>query len=156
HRQLDRLPGLSRAARREQLLAAARTLTPALVTALVIAALTFAPAFAFTGETGRLLRPLVLTKTLLIGAAALVAALMAPALRDRVVGAHVVPERDHALMGALVRAYAPLVRFALARPWLTLATAALLAASCVPLAARLGAEFLPRIDEGDLLFMPTT
>ena len=55
-----------------------------------------------------------------------------------------------------MRAYRPFVHFALARPALTLATAALAVISCLPIVSRLGGEFLPRIDEGDLLYMPTT
>src|SRR6266545_2454269 len=52
--------------------------------------------------------------------------------------------------------YRPFVHFALARPLFTLITAALAVVSCLPLVSRLGGEFLPRLDEGDLLFMPTT
>jgi Cu(I)/Ag(I) efflux system membrane protein CusA/SilA len=157
HRRLEGAGGLvDGAARRARLLAAAGAFAPAIVTSLAIAALAFAPAFAFTGETGRLLRPLVVTKTLIIVAAMLVTLLLAPALRDRLVGGRIVPELRHPLTRALVRAYRPFVAFALLRPRLTLLTAALLAASCVPLVDRLGSEFLPQIDEGDLLFMPTT
>ena len=56
----------------------------------------------------------------------------------------------------LVRAYRPFVHFALSRPAFTLATAGLAALSCLPIVAHLGSEFLPRIDEGDLFYMPTT
>src|SRR5436190_7830112 len=59
-------------------------------------------------------------------------------------------------MRGLDRVYTPFVRFAHDRPVLTLVTAALAVVSCVPLLTRLGGEFLPRVDEGDLLFMPTT
>jgi Cu(I)/Ag(I) efflux system membrane protein CusA/SilA len=131
-------------------------LVPAIVTTLGIAALTFAPAFAFTGETGRLLRPLVLTKTLIIGAALLVTVAIAPALRAWLDGGAVVPERRNPLMRSLERVYSPFVHFALARPIFTLVTVALLAASALPLVGRLGGELMPRLDEGDLLFMPTT
>ncbi|HEY4997293.1 MAG TPA: efflux RND transporter permease subunit, partial [Solirubrobacteraceae bacterium] len=65
-------------------------------------------------------------------------------------------ELDHPLTRTLVRAYRPFVHFALRRPVFTLATAIVALASCVPIAGRLGGEFLPRLDEGDLLLMPTT
>lgn len=144
--------------RRAGVAAAAWSYTPAIVTSLVIAALTFLPVLAFTGETGRLLRPLALTKTFVIAAAALVAVTLAPALRDRLLGgrSRIVAEFDNPLTRGLVRFYRPFVRFALDRPAFTLLTAGLLVTSCVPLVTHLGAEFLPRLDEGDLLFMPTT
>ncbi len=112
--------------------------------------------FAFTGETGRLLQPLAITKTLVIAAAALVALTLAPALRDRLLRGRVLPEFDNPITRGLVGIYRPFVHFALRRPALTLVTAALAVLSCLPIATRLGGEFLPRIDEGDLLFMPTT
>ncbi|HEY1416727.1 MAG TPA: efflux RND transporter permease subunit, partial [Myxococcaceae bacterium] len=66
------------------------------------------------------------------------------------------PEFENPVTRTLVRAYRPFVHFALSRPAFTLTTAALALASCLPLLPRLGGEFLPRLDEGDLLFMPTT
>ncbi len=130
--------------------------TSAIFTSLSIAAITFLPVFAFTGETGQLLRPLALTKTLVIAAALLVMLTLAPALRALLLKGRVIPEFEHPLVRLLVRAYRPIVHFALGRPLLTLATAALALLSSVPIAAQLGSEFLPRIEEGDLLFMPTT
>jgi Cu(I)/Ag(I) efflux system membrane protein CusA/SilA len=153
HRRLERGAIGDRTA---ELIAAAGTFAPAILTALVIAALTFLPVFAFTGEAGRLLRPLALTKTLVFAAAALVTVTVAPALRERLLRGRVIAELDNPLTDTLVRLYRPFVQFALARPVLTLATAALVVLSCLPIALRLGGEFLPRIDEGDLLFMPTT
>lgn len=157
HRRLEHLPaGASAAERRAAIIAAAGAIAPAILTSLLITALSFLPVFAFTGETGRLLRPLALTKTLVIVAAALVTVTVAPALRERLVRGHIMPEFDNPITHRLVRIYRPFVRFALSRPTLTLATAALAVASCIPILGRLGGEFLPRVDEGDLLFMPTT
>jgi Cu(I)/Ag(I) efflux system membrane protein CusA/SilA len=157
HRCLEALgPASTRAERRAQLIAAAGSVAPAILSSLVIAALAFLPVFAFTGESGALLRPLALTKTLVIAASALVTLTLAPALRERLLSGRVTPEFENPLTRGLVRAYRPLVHFALTRPTLTLATAALVVLSCVPILPRLGAEFLPRISEGDLLFMPTT
>ncbi len=157
HRRLESSGGASSGEdRRAQLIAAAGSFAPAILTSLLITALTFLPVFAFTGESGRLLRPLALTKTLVIGAAALVSVTLAPALRERLLRGRVTPEFDNPLTGWLVRVYRPFVHFALARPVFTLATAALAVVSCLPIATRLGGEFLPRLDEGDLLAMPTT
>jgi copper/silver efflux system protein len=157
HRRLEALgPRSSATERSAQLVAAAGAFAPAILTSLVIAALAFLPVFAFTSEPGRLVRPLAMTKTLVMGAAALVTLTLAPAVRGRLLKGRVTPEFDNPLTGALVRAYRPFVHFALTRPVLTLVTAGLAVLSCVPIVPRLGGEFLPRIDEGDLLFMPTT
>jgi Cu(I)/Ag(I) efflux system membrane protein CusA/SilA len=157
HRRVETLgAGASRRDRRAALIGAAGGIAPAILISLLITALSFLPVFAFTGETGRLLRPLAFTKTLVIIAAAIVAVTVAPALRERLLRGRIVPEFDNPITRRLVRIYRPFVTFALARPTLTLATAALAAASCVPIITRLGGEFLPRVDEGDLLFMPTT
>jgi len=157
HRRLETVPLSARPAeRRRQIVAAAQSFAPAILTSLLITALSFLPAFAFSGETGRLLRPLVLTKTLVVAAAALVTLTLAPALRDRLLRGKVIPEFDNPLTRALVRLYRPFVHFALSRPAITLTTAALALASCLPIVSRLGGEFLPRVDEGDLLYMPTT
>jgi Cu(I)/Ag(I) efflux system membrane protein CusA/SilA len=157
HRRLETLdPRAPPLDRRVKMLAAAQSYAPAILTSLVITALSFLPVFAFTGETGRLLRPLALTKTLVVASAALVTLTLAPALRDRLLRGRVIPEFDNPLTRNLVRLYRPFVRFALNRPALTLATAGLALASCLPIATRLGGEFLPRVDEGDLLYMPTT
>ena len=157
HRRLEAAgSGGARGRTRAALVDAATTFAPAIQTSLLIAALTFLPVLAWTGETGRLLRPLALGKTLVILAAALVTFTVAPALRDRLLRGRVPAARDHHLVRGLVRLYRPLVQLALRRPLLTLATATLAVASCLPILPRLGGEFLPRIDEGDLLFMPTT
>ncbi len=157
HRQLETLSPLASAQdRHARIIAAAQSFAPAILTSLVITALSFLPVFAFSGETGRLLRPLALTKTLVIAAAALVTLTLAPALRARLLSGRVIPEFGNPLTRGLVRIYRPFVHFALSRPALTLATAGLALISCLPIVGRIGAEFLPRVDEGDLLYMPTT
>ncbi len=157
HRRLETLdPAAAPAQRRAEILAAAQTFAPAILTSLLITALSFLPVLAFSGETGRLLRPLALTKTLVVGAAALVTLTLGPALRDRLLRGRVVPELANPLTSGLIRVYRVFVHFALNHPGLTLVTAALALASALPIAGHLGGEFLPRVEEGDLLFMPTT
>ena len=159
HRRLERLgPGGPSEDRRAQVLSAGGSFAPAILASLMIAALSFLPVLAFTGETGRLLRPLAVTKTFVFAAAALVAVTVAPALRDRLFAGRgrIVPELANPLTRWLVSLYRPFVHFVLRRPAFTLLTAVLAVLSCLPIVARIGAEFLPRIDEGDLLFMPTT
>ncbi len=160
HRRLEQLPPDAPAdERRAAIVAAASSVAPAILTSLIIAALSFLPVFAFSGEAGRLLRPLVLTKTLVVAVAAVVALTIAPALRAVLLGGgrrQVPAEMANPLVRRLVAIYRPFVRFALDRPMLTLGTATLAVLSCLPIASRLGGEFLPQIDEGDLLYMPTT
>jgi len=155
HRRLEAEPAVG-GDRLRALVSAAGSFAPAILTSLVITALSFLPVFAFTGETGRLLRPLALTKTLVIAASAVVTLTVAPALRARLVAGRIRPELANPLTHGLIRLYRPFVHFALRRPGLTLATAVLAVLSCLPIAGHLGGEFLPRVDEGDLLFMPTT
>lgn len=156
HRRLEGAGKASESERRRQVLIAATSFAPAILTSLLITGLSFLPVFAFTGESGRLLRPLALTKTLVIAAAALASLTVAPALRGWLLRAGGKPELDNPLTRTLVKAYRPFVHFVLSRPLVTLLTAALAVASCLPLLPRLGREFLPAIDEGDLMFMPTT
>jgi Cu(I)/Ag(I) efflux system membrane protein CusA/SilA len=149
-------PDLPAAERRARLAAATASVAPAILTSLLIAACAFLPVLAFSGETGRLLRPLAVTKTLVIGAAAVVAVVVSPVLRNVLLGGRVPPESANPITRRLVAWYGPFVRFALDRPRLTLATGALAVLSALPLLPRLGGEFFPRLDEGDLLYMPTT
>jgi copper/silver efflux system protein len=155
HRRLEAAQGAAPGDRRAHIIAAAGSFAPAILTSLTIAALAFVPVFAFSGETGRLLMPLAMTKTFVVFAAAVVTLTVAPALRDQLLRGRIVPELKNPLTRGLVNAYRPFVHFALARPVFTLVTAGLLALSCLPLLPRLGSEFLPRIHEGDLLYMPT-
>jgi Cu(I)/Ag(I) efflux system membrane protein CusA/SilA len=157
HRRLEKSgDGSNDGDRRRQLVAAAASFAPAILTSLLITGLSFLPVLSFTGEAGRLLRPLALTKTLVIGAAALVSLTVGPALRSWLLRGRVRPEFDNPLTSTLVKLYRPFGQFVLERPLVTMATAAIAVASCLPLLPRLGREFLPAIDEGDLMFMPTT
>ena len=157
HRGLALLgPEASLEERRAVLLKASKTFAPAILTSLFITALTFLPVLAFSGEMGRLFRPMVLTKSVVVLAAALATLTVGPAVRGRLLVRPVAPELEHRVMRGLVRVYRPFVHAALSWPMLTLFTAGLAVASSVPLLSRLGGEFLPPISEGDLLFMPTT
>jgi copper/silver efflux system protein len=157
HKQLEAVsPPPAGAERRRLLLDAGRAVTPAMVASLFVAAAAFLPTFAFTGETGRLFRPLALTKTFVILAAAVVSATLAPVLRDLLVRGRVRSERQNPLNRAVVALYRPFVQVALERPLVTVLIGVLAVASALPLVGRLGGEFMPAVDEGDLLFMPST
>jgi Cu(I)/Ag(I) efflux system membrane protein CusA/SilA len=142
---------------REKLLAeASREVTPAIFFSLLVIAVAFLPVFALTGQAGQLFRPLALTKTLVMLAAALVSITFAPALRGWLLRGPMQSEERQPLSRAIVRLYEPFVFVALRRPRSTVAIGLLAVLSAIPLARRLGGEFMPEVDEGDLLYMPTT
>jgi Cu(I)/Ag(I) efflux system membrane protein CusA/SilA len=154
HKKLERAgPG----ADRHRLLAeAAAEVTPAIFFSLLIIAVAFLPVFTLTGEAGRLFRPLAFTKTFVMLAAAVLSITFAPALRDLLLRGRIRPESRHPVSRAIIRIYKPFVFVALRRPKSTLAIGLLAVLSAVPLATRLGSEFMPPLAEGDLLYMPTT
>jgi len=154
HKRLEAArPGADRQA---LLAAAAREVTPAIFFSLLIVAVSFLPVFALTGEAGRLFRPLAFTKTFVMLAAAVLSITFAPALRGLLIRGRIRPESRHWLSQAIVRVYRPVVFVALRRPKSTIAMGLLAVLSAIPLALRLGSEFMPPLNEGDVLYMPTT
>src|SRR5262252_7798639 len=154
HKKLEHAP---EGADRHRLLAeAAREVTPAIFFSLLIIAVAFLPVFTLTGQAGRLFKPLAYTKTFVMLFAALLSITFAPALRDMLIRGRIYPETRHPISRAIIRLYKPFVYVALRRPKSTVAIGLLAALSAIPLALRLGHEFMPPLHEGDLLYMPTT
>jgi copper/silver efflux system protein len=142
---------------RHRLLAdAAREVTPALFFSLLVIAASFLPVFTLTGQAGRLFRPLAFTKTFVMLAAAVLSITLAPALRGLLLRGRIRSEATHPISRAIDRIYRPFVYLALRRPRSTIAIGLLAVLSAVPLALKLGHEFMPAMDEGDVLYMPTT
>ncbi len=154
HKKLEHAPP---GADRHRLLAeAAKEVTPAIFFSLLIIAVAFLPVFTLTGQAGRLFKPLAYTKTFVMLISALLSITFAPALRDALIRGKIRPEKRHPVSRLLVRLYEPFVWVALRRPKSTLAIGALAVLSAVPMATRLGREFMPPLNEGDLLYMPIT
>ena len=152
-----KLAGAPPGADRNRLLGeAAREVTPAIFFSLLIIAAGFLPVFTLTGQAGRLFRPLACTKTFVMLSAALLSVTFAPALRGVFLRGRIRGEAEHPVSRALTRIYKPFVFLALRRPRSTLAIGLLAVLSAVPLARSLGHEFMPALDEGDVLYMPTT
>ena len=128
---------------------------PALFWSLLIITLSFTPVFALEAQEGRLFGPLAFTKTYAMAAAAALSITLVPVLMSFAMGGHIARENRNPLNRALIAAYLPLLNRVLRWPRLTLVVAALAVASCAYPLARLGAEFMPALDEGDLLYMPT-
>jgi Cu(I)/Ag(I) efflux system membrane protein CusA/SilA len=154
HKHLERLPpGQSRT---RAIVDAAVEVGPALFFSLLIITVSFLPIFALEEQEGRLFKPLAWTKSLAMAAAAVLSVTLVPALMMLFVRGRILPEGRNPLNRALIWLYRPVLRLVLRARLLTVGLAVLaLAASAWP-AMRLGAEFMPNLDEGTLFYMPVT
>ncbi len=128
---------------------------PALFVSLLIIAFSFVPVFALQAQEGRLFKPLAYTKTYAMAAAAGLAITLVPVLMGYLIRGRIRAERDNPLNRGLMALYRPLLERVLAQPKTTLVLAGLLMFSAVIPISRLGSEFMPAMDEGTLLYMPT-
>jgi Cu(I)/Ag(I) efflux system membrane protein CusA/SilA len=157
HKKLEGAPHQGPNADRHRiLLEAAKEVTPAIFFSLLIIAVAFLPVFTLGGQAGRLFRPLAYTKTFVMLISALLSITFAPALQDLLIRGKIRPEKQHPVSRFLIRLYEPFVYVALRRPKSTIAIGLCALASAVPVAMRLGNEFMPPLNEGDLLYMPIT
>ena len=128
---------------------------PALFFSLLVITLSFVPVFTLEAQEGRLFAPLAFTKTYAMAAAAGLSVTLVPVLMGYLVRGHIPKESSNPLNRALTAAYKPALEAVLRFPKATLAVAAaLLMLTAVPV-LRVGGEFLPPLDEGDLLYMPS-
>ncbi|MGO4155062.1 efflux RND transporter permease subunit [Cupriavidus sp. YAF13] len=128
---------------------------PALFFSLLIITLSFIPVFTLEAQEGRLFAPLAFTKTYSMAAAAGLAVTLIPVLMGYLIRGRIPPEQSNPLNRLLIRIYQPLLARVLRYPKATLVVAAvLLAATAWPI-LQVGGEFMPPLDEGDLLYMPS-
>ena len=128
---------------------------PALFVSLLVIALSFVPVFALQGQEGKLFKPLAFTKTYSMAAAAGLAVTLVPVLMGYLVRGRIRAERANPINRGLMYGYRPLLEAVLRYPKATLLLAGvLLLTALIPL-SRLGSEFMPPMDEGTLLYMPT-
>ncbi len=128
---------------------------PALFFSLLIITLSFIPVFTLEAQEGRLFAPLAYTKTYAMAAAAGLSVTLIPVLMGYLIRGRIPDEKSNPLNRLLIAMYRPLLDAVLRWPKLTIAAAvAVLATSLWPL-ANIGGEFMPRLDEGDLLYMPS-
>jgi Cu(I)/Ag(I) efflux system membrane protein CusA/SilA len=128
---------------------------PALFFSLLIITLSFVPVFALEAQEGRLFSPLAFTKTYAMAAAAGLSVTLVPMLMGYLIRGRIPHEHANPVNRILIAVYRPVLDAVLRFPVLTLLTAAaVLALTVVPM-QRLGGEFLPPLDEGDLLYMPS-
>jgi Cu(I)/Ag(I) efflux system membrane protein CusA/SilA len=121
---------------------------------MAIILLAFIPVFALTGQEGKLFHPLAFTKTFAVLAATVIAVTLVPVLCTLLLGGKFHAEDANPVMRALRRVYQPALRTALARRVPTIVLAALLFGGALLLARGIGSEFMPTLNEGDLMFMP--
>ena len=134
---------------------AAAQVGPALFFSLVIITLSFVPVFTLEAQEGRLFSPLAYTKTYAMAAAAGLAVTLIPVLMGYLIRGRIPEEQKNPINRALIRLYRPLLVRVLAHPRLVLGGALLiLLATAIPV-MRIGGEFMPPLDEGDLLYMPS-
>ena len=149
------VPLEDRRARREALLSAAQQVAPALFFSLVIIVVSFLPVFLLQGPEGRLFRPLAWTKTLAIGESSILAITLVPALMPLFIRGKLRPESANPLSRVTRALYLPVLRTCLRHRWATLAVATVFLALTLPLATRIGSQFMPPLYEGSALYMPT-
>jgi copper/silver efflux system protein len=128
---------------------------PALFFSLLIITLSFIPVFTLEAQEGRLFAPLAYTKTYAMAAAAGLSVTLVPVLMGYLLRGRIPEERRNPINRVLMAGYRPVLGLVLRHPVATLAAAALVALASLWPASRLGAEFMPPLDEGDLLYMPS-
>jgi len=129
---------------------------PALFYSLLIITLSFLPVFTLQAQEGRLFKPLAFTKTYSMAAAALLSITIVPILMGFLIRGKIMPEEKNPINHFLIKVYRPVINAVLRQKWLTIGLALLvLIGTWFPL-SQLGSEFMPPLNEGDLLYMPTT
>ena len=134
---------------------AAGEVGPALFFSLLIITVSFLPIFTLEAQEGKLFTPLAYTKTYAMAAAAGLSVTLIPVLMGYFIRGRIAPELRNPLNRALIAIYRPVIHAVLRYPAVTLVVAALLVVSALIPLSRLGSEFMPPLEEGDLLYMPT-
>jgi Cu(I)/Ag(I) efflux system membrane protein CusA/SilA len=122
---------------------------------LLVITVAFLPVFTLEGTEGRLFKPLAYTKTFSMAFAALLSVTLVPAVAALLIRGRIRPEEENPIARLLAAVYGPVCRFSLRFRWPVVIGALLLVAATVPVARRLSSEFMPPLNEGTLLYMPT-
>jgi len=147
---------LSKAERWQVVIDSAQEVGPALFFSLLIITVSFLPVFTLEGQEGRLFRPLAYTKTFAMAAASLLSVTLVPVAMGVFVRGRIYRESANPVNRWLMRAYRPLITFVLRHRWqVVVASVAVVILTWIPW-SRIGSEFMPTLEEGSILFMPTT
>lgn len=135
---------------------ATKTVGRPIFASMAIIVLAFVPVFALTGQEGKLFHPLAFTKTFAMFGAAFMAVTLVPVLCTYFLGGKLHPEEWNPIMRLLRAVYRPLLLTAVRHRVVTVSLAALLFAGALFISTRIGSEFMPPLNEGDLMYMPVT
>jgi Cu(I)/Ag(I) efflux system membrane protein CusA/SilA len=155
HKHMEKTP-LTKENRWQVVADSASEVGPALFFSLLIITVSFVPVFTLEAQEGRMFSPLAFTKTYAMAASAALAITLVPVLMGYFIRGKVLPEHKNPINRLLVAAYMPVLKMVLAFPKTAILIALLgLASTYWPL-QKIGSEFIPPLDEGDLMYMPTT
>jgi Cu(I)/Ag(I) efflux system membrane protein CusA/SilA len=154
HKHIERAPPDS--PRGPAILAAAKEVGPALFFSLLVITVSFLPIFALSGESGRLFKPLAYTKTFAMAASAILAITLVPVMMLAFLKGKIPDESRNPLNRFTMRLYNPALKAVLKFPKITILVGIILVAATIYPFTHLGSEFMPELDEGDLLYMPST
>jgi Cu(I)/Ag(I) efflux system membrane protein CusA/SilA len=156
HKHLEKQTPRDEAERWRIVQQAACEVGPPLFFSLLVVTASFLPVFALEAQEGRLFAPLAYTKTYAMAVSAGLAITLVPVLMGWLVRGRILPEERNPLNRLLMAGYRPFVNLVLRHPWPVVLLAAVLTLTAWWPLQRLGVEFMPDLDEGDLLYMPTT
>ncbi|MSQ72710.1 MAG: efflux RND transporter permease subunit [Betaproteobacteria bacterium] len=144
------------APRTEAIIAACREVGPALFFCLLIITVSFLPVFTLEAQEGRMFQPLAFTKTFAMAGAAVLSITLVPVLMLLFIRGRIPPERKNPIVRVLIWFYRPLIAWVMRWKLLTIAAAMLVLGATAYPAMKLGVEFMPALNEGTLLYMPST
>ena len=154
HKHLEHLqPGTSHLS---AISAACREVGPALFFSLLVIVASFLPVFTLEAQEGRMFQPLAYTKTFAMAGAAILSITLVPVLMLLFIRGKIPSERNNAIVRGLIWAYHPIISWIMRRKGLTIGAAVVVLAITVYPALKLGSEFMPVLNEGTLLYMPST
>ena len=156
YRHLSEAGEVNEKQRRRILIDAAKQVGPALFFSLLVIVVSFLPVFLLEAQEGRMFRPLAWTKTLSVGFSSLLAITLVPVLMLIFIRGRLRPEAKNPVSRITQAIYLPVIRFALRFRWLTIAVNLIFLVVTIPLALRLGSQFMPPLYEGSSLYMPTS
>ncbi|OFE12512.1 cation transporter [Pseudohongiella acticola] len=156
HKHLEHDPEKAKTDRWGVIARASAEVGPALFFSLLIITFSFLPVFTLEAQEGRLFAPLAFTKTYAMAAAAILSITVVPVLMGYLIRGKILPENKNPVNRLLGWIYRPVIGMVMRAPWVMVAAGILVMTSAIWPLSRLGSEFMPPLDEGDWMYMPTT
>ncbi len=155
HKKLESAEPGSNEERLNTIILAMKEVGPSIFFSLLVITVSFLPVFTLAGAEGRLFKPLAFTKTYSMGFAAILAVTLTPALAALLIRGRIRKENENFLNRWLIAAYTPVVNYVIRHRWGVIAVTGVLMLLTIPAFLRLGNEFMPPLNEGAILYMPT-